>query len=139
MGRENQPKAMALSKGISHYLDEVARGVGNDGRVALGAIGGGLPAFTTNPADVEHAIVVLREQSRKGTAVVRLKRQQRIISLTRALETMRQPPDESARKFFVAHALEWAQANGVGYSAFRAMGVSPEVLNDAGITRGMEP
>ena len=132
---------LAITKGIGRYLDELETTsvVGNKG-VSLGAIGNGLPAWTTNPDDVERAIKVVREQAQHGTAVQRLTKQQRIHTLMHALEELRASGDaDTNREVFIAHALEWATKRGIGYGAFRAMGVPVSVLKQAGITRGFEP
>jgi len=128
----------AMSKRISAFLDDVEAGNLGGTTVYLGAIGHGLPNVTSEPADVERAIAIVKEQARTGSAVHRLKRQQRVITLQRALAALTETTEDS-RAFFVKHAHEWAERNRIGYSAFRMMGVPVDVLTEAGITRTFEP
>lgn len=135
-----KPTSREITNGITRYLNEIERGTVERGYVHLGAIGNGLPHTTSNPTDVERAIKIIKEQAREGGTQQRLLRHQRVITLTRALEVMRANGEgETARAFFVEHAFDWATERGVGYSAFRMMGVPVDALTEAGITRGFEP
>lgn len=136
--RKRKQTSGSISRGIGRYLDAVEYGAPN-GLVSLGALDG-FPGTTRDPEVVARAIEVIRGRADEGSAVQRLKRQQRIITLTRQLETLEtEGTEDDAHAFFVEHAAEWAEENGVGYSAFRAMGVAPSVLAEAGITRTFEP
>lgn len=134
-------KATNVSKGIGKYLDAVDTGTASKRGVSLGAIGNGLPAWTSNPDDVEQAIKLMRERATIGTAVQRLKRTQRVIELERSLESLRDEGGgvDEVQSFFVEHAHAWATEHRIGYAAFRAMGVPVAVLNEADIDRTFEP
>lgn len=135
-------EAAQVSRGIGRYLNEVEAGVVNGKLVVnLGAIGNGLPGQTSDPNEVERAIAIVKESAREGSAVQRLKRHQRVFTLTRELEALRAANESNgdAQAFFIEHAKAWAEANGIGYAAFRTMGVPVDVLSEAGITRTFEP
>lgn len=137
--RKESPSAAATSKGIGRYLDALAAGVGD--AVALGQLKG-FPNRTTDPEVVERAIATIRANAGAGSAVARLKRQQRIITLERELAALRERASANGsnpRDFFISNAREWAIENGIGYGAFRAMGVPAATLKAAGIDRTLEP
>jgi hypothetical protein len=137
--RKIDPEALRITKGIGRYLDEVEAGaVLGSPSVYIGALKG-FPMRSDDPEVLERAIAAVKEQARTGTSVNRLKRTQRVHSLERQLATLREASNGEAKALFVEHALTWATEQRVGYSAFRAMGVPPAVLRDAGITRGFEP
>lgn len=131
-----------ISRGIGRYLDEVESGTVNGAAVVeLGALKG-FPRRTDDPKVVARALKVIEKQAHEGSAVMRLERWQRVITLRRELARLESANDESnndAEAFFIANALAWAEMKGVGYGAFRQMGVPVDVLRAAGITRGFEP
>jgi hypothetical protein len=134
--RRRNPQAPTTTKGIGRYLRALESGEGE--RVNLGALPE-FPAVTSDPEVVERAIVALRARGDEGGPIARLKRQQRIIDLTHAVETLRATSNgNDPRAFFITHGAEWAMANGIGYHAFRSMGVPASVLREAGIARTPE-
>lgn len=138
--RANQGSAMTRTKRIGAYLDALANGDTRPTSVPLGALAG-FPQSTTDPEVVEAAIVEIRKRADEGGAIARLKRQQRIIELQRAADWLREAPAtvDDPEVYFIDHGKAWAEDAGIGYSAFRAMGVPASVLTRAGITRTFEP
>jgi hypothetical protein len=135
-------EARRITQGIGRYLDEVEAGTVEGPRfVTLGALGKDFPAATDDPKVIERAIAHVKEQAQEGTSIERLKRTQRALTLSRKLDELveAQASNGESEAFFIEHAYAWAEANGVGYGAFRAMGVPADVLRAAGITRGFQP
>jgi hypothetical protein len=130
--------AMALSKAIGGYLDEVAGGYLNgSGKVNLGALAG-FPGTTTDPKVVRAAVEVLQGKAEETVgAIAALKLRQRIRDLRLAAEALDARAEGSYyREIFVAYGAEWAETQGIDYETFRDAGVSAEALRAAGITRG---
>ncbi len=81
-------------------------------------------------ADVENQLV-------DADPLQRLQLTQRQIDLTSALDTTDAPVDLSElESAFVKAAGPYAARKGISYAAFRAVGVTPGVLQKAGIKRG---
>src|SRR5438270_13940213 len=64
-----------------------------------------------------------------------------LVQLRHDLEAAAQDDDDPAegerlRKQFVKHARAYSRAKGIGYAAWREVGVPADVLREAGITRG---
>lgn len=129
-----------VTSGIGRYLDAIEDGTVNGKRtVAIGALKG-FPQRTDDPEVIARAIEVINERAQEGTSIERLQRTQRALTLARQLDALLNAEEgDDLRAFFVEHALAWATERGVGYGAFRAMGVPADVLRDAGMTRGWEP
>lgn len=136
-----KPTKREVTNGIGRYLDEVEAGAVNGKRtVHLGALKG-FPQSTDDPEVVARAIKEVQARAQEGTAIERLRRTQRVLNLTRALDELTAATEDTgeAQAFFIKHALAWATEHGIGYSAFRAMGVPAAVLREAGMSRGWEP
>lgn len=146
-GRSNPSRQMVAmrttaireTKKIGVYLEQCrTRPTGRDRAVI--AIGGlkGFPAFTDDPDIIERAANAL--ESRLPTmpgAVKALRTQQRILDLRDAAEKMRERTNgdgTTPRDVFVEHGAAWAEKYGIGYRAFRSMGVPAKVLKAAGIS-----
>lgn len=90
------------------------------------------------PDDLRNRIDTLREQAAQAKASDRLKLVQDRINLEQRLESMEVGFDITALKEgFVKVAKAYAVRKGISYSAFREVGVSAAVLQEAGITRSM--
>jgi len=140
--RTAQGTAMQRTKAIGRYLDALANGEAGASRsISLGALAG-FPNFTSDPEVIDQAVEAIKARTDEGGAIQRLKRQQRIIELQRAAEWLRESAVadvDNPETYFIDHGKAWAEDAGIGYSAFRAMGVPAQVLTRAGITRGFEP
>jgi hypothetical protein len=137
---QRKPTKREVTSGIGRYLDAIEDGTVNGKRIVrLGALKG-FPNRTDDPDVIARAIELINEQAQEGTSIERLQRTQRALTLARELDALVNAEDaDDVQAFFVEHALAWATERGVGYGAFRAMGVPADVLRDAGITRGFEP
>lgn len=139
-GRARHAKAAAFAVGrYLALLDEESEQRQNGKRrgrgVNLGALKG-FPAHTDDP-DVIHkaADAIAAKALEVPSYVAALKLQQRVVDLRRRAEEIRTGDGPDAiEAAFVAEAAAWAEANGIGYAAFRAMGVPAAVLRDAGIS-----
>ena len=71
------------------------------------------------------------------SALKRLQAAQERIDLTAALAVEDTPTDDTeVVEGFVKHAASYSERKGIGYGAWREVGVPPSVLKAAGITRG---
>lgn len=133
------PSSRAVSIAVGELLAqyrESKRPRRNGATVGLGRIGHGLPPTTSDPADVEAAIAVYDDEllPAAATPLVELRLRQRRIDLVAGLARLQQTSTATtARDVFVHHGARWAADNGIGYAAFRDMGLPASLLREAGI------
>jgi len=90
------------------------------------------------PASIKKRLATIDSSLGDASALQRLLLTQERTDLEYELDTLNEAVDLTAyEKGFVKHAKAYAQAKGITYATFRSVGVSPEVLQRAGITRGM--
>ena len=90
------------------------------------------------PESVQKRLAVIEDEIAEASPLQRLLLVQEQADLEAELATMDEKVDIGAyEKAFIKHAHTYAESKGLSYSAFRAVGVSAEVLKKAGITRGM--
>jgi hypothetical protein len=90
------------------------------------------------PASIKKRLSVIDSLLPDASALQRLLLTQERTDLDYELETINDAVDLSAyEKGFVKHARPYAEAKGINYATFRSVGVPAEVLQRAGITRGM--
>src|SRR5579872_6248173 len=111
------------SRAVSRYLDALSAGKGKRGR-------------KRTPESISMVIVRLDKELPDATPIRRLELTQKRYDLVAERERLLTRVDLSGlEKDFVKVARSYAQRNGIGYGAFRELGVSAEVLKRAGIGR----
>ncbi|HVB71747.1 MAG TPA: hypothetical protein VND83_09650 [Acidimicrobiales bacterium] len=111
------------SRAVSKYLDALSAGKGKRGR-------------KRTPESISMVIVRLDKELPDATPIRRLELTQKRYDLVAERERLLTRVDLSGlEKDFVKVARSYAQRNGIGYGAFRELGVSAEVLKRAGIGR----
>jgi hypothetical protein len=114
-----------ISKGIGRYLDELDAG-------ALSVHLGPRRGLTRDPDEIdEYAEKIEAELAETTSSIKRLRLRQKVIDLRGVADALRQ---STGPAFFVEHAADWADANGISYAAFRDLGVPADVLREAGIS-----
>jgi len=89
------------------------------------------------PDSIKKQLADVENQLADADPLQRLQLTQRQIDLTSALDTTDAPVDLSElESAFVKAAGPYAVRKGISYAAFRAVGVTPTVLQKAGIKRG---
>ncbi len=90
------------------------------------------------PASIKKRLTAIESALADASALQRLLLTQERTDLEYELETISEGVDlTSYEKGFVKHARAYAETKGITYATFRSVGVPPEVLQRAGITRGM--
>ena len=111
------------SRVVSRYLDALAAGKGKRGR-------------KRTPESINMQITRIDKDLATATPIRRLELVQRRFDLAAERDRLATRVDlEGLEKEFVKVAKSYAQRNSIGYSAFRELGVSAELLKRAGITR----
>lgn len=134
-----KPSSVTVTRSIGRFIAECQRVAlnGKSGSVSLGALPG-FPSHTSDPKILEKAIGHYQARLASPiTTIQEIKIRQRIMDLRAAMERLSyEPADDRDRAIFMAWGAAWARENGISYGAFREMGLSAEVLREAGITRG---
>jgi hypothetical protein len=90
------------------------------------------------PASIKKRLTVIESSLPDASALQKLLLTQERTDLEYELENLSEAVDLSAyEKGFVKHAKAYAQAKGISYATFRSVGVAPDVLQRAGISRSM--
>lgn len=111
------------SRVVSKYLDAIAAGKGKRGR-------------KRTPESISIQIVRIDKETVNATPIQKLELTQKRFDLVAERDRLTSRVDmSSVEKDFVKVAKSYAKRNGIGYSAFRELGVSAEVLRRCGITR----
>ena len=111
------------SRVVSRYLDALAAGKGKRGR-------------KRTPESINMQITRIDKDLAAATPIRRLELVQRRFDLAAERDRLATRVDlEGLEKEFVKVAKSYAQRNAIGYSAFRELGVSAELLKRAGISR----
>lgn len=111
------------SRAVSKYLDALSAGKGKRGR-------------KRTPESISMVIVRLDKELADASPIRRLELTQKRYDLVAERERLMTRVDLSGlEKDFVKVAKSYASRNGIGYGAFRVLGVTAEVLKRAGISR----
>jgi uncharacterized Ntn-hydrolase superfamily protein len=111
------------SRAVSKYLDALSAGKGKRGR-------------KRTPESISMVIVRLDKELPAASPIRRLELTQKRYDLAAERERLLTRVDLSGlEKDFVKVARSYASRNGIGYGAFRELGVSADVLKRAGISR----
>ena len=111
------------SRVVSRYLDALAAGKGKRGR-------------KRTPESINIQITRIDKELLEASPIRRLELVQRRFDLEAERDRLATRVDlEGLEKDFVKVAKSYAQRNAIGYSAFRELGVSAELLKRAGISR----
>lgn len=111
------------SRVVSKYLDAIAAGKGKRGR-------------KRTPESISIQIVRIDKEIVNATPIQKLELTQKRFDLVAERDRLTSRVDlSSVEKDFVKVAKSYAKRNGIGYSSFRELGVSAEVLRRCGITR----
>jgi len=111
------------SRVVSRYLDALAAGKGKRGR-------------KRTPESLNIQITRIDKELLEASPIRRLELVQRRFDLEAERDRLATRVDlEGLEKDFVKVAKSYAQRNAIGYSAFRELGVSAELLKRAGISR----
>jgi len=111
------------SRVINRYLEAIVAGKGKRGR-------------KRTAESISMQIVRLDKEIVTAGAVQRLELTQKRFDLVAERERLNARVDlTSVEKDFIKIAKTYAKRNGIGYAAFREMGVSADVLKAAGICR----
>ncbi len=111
------------ARAVSKYLDALAAGKGKRGR-------------KRTPESISMVIVRLDKELTAASPIRRLELTQKRYDLVAERERLLTRVDLSGlEKDFVKVAKSYAARNGIGYGAFRELGVPAEVLKRAGISR----
>ena len=111
------------SRVVSRYLDALAAGKGKRGR-------------KRTPESINMQITRIDKDLAEASPIRRLELVQRRFDLVAERDRLATRVDlEGLEKEFVKVAKSYAQRNAIGYSAFRELGVSAELLKRAGISR----
>ncbi len=111
------------ARAVSKYLDALAAGKGKRGR-------------KRTPESISMVIVRLDKELADASPIRRLELTQKRYDLVAERERLLTRVDLSGlEKDFVKVAKSYAARNGIGYGAFRELGVAAEVLKRAGISR----
>lgn len=88
------------------------------------------------PESIGHRLTVIEERLGAADPMQRLSLIQEQLDLNAELEAMGQTVDLSALEAaFIEHAATYGSNKGISYTAWRTIGVAPEVLRSAGISR----
>lgn len=129
------------SRAVGRYLDDLesrsderANGKRRMKGVSLGALKG-FPAHSTDPDQIDAAADQIEATAQDASSVRALRLLQRVIDLRESAIALRETGGiDVLERDFIAVAAQWAADNGIGYAAFRAMGVPASVLKDAGVS-----
>lgn len=111
------------SRIVSRYLDAIAAGKGRRGR-------------KRTPESISIQIARIDREIVTAAPIRRLELTQKRFDLATERERLTTRVDlTSLEKDFIKVAKTYAKRNGIGYSAFRELGVSAEVLKRSGIAR----
>ena len=111
------------SRIVSRYLEALAAGKGKRGR-------------KRTPESINMQITRIDKDLAEASPIRRLELVQRRFDLVAERDRLATRVDlEGLEKEFVKVAKSYAQRNAIGYSAFRELGVSAELLKRAGISR----
>jgi uncharacterized Ntn-hydrolase superfamily protein len=111
------------SRIMNRYLEALAAGKGKRGR-------------KRTPETIALQISRIDKKMSTASAVQRLELTQQRLDLTAEKDRLSVRVDvTSVEKDFIKIAKSYAARNGISYSAFRAMGVSADVLKRAGVAR----
>lgn len=88
------------------------------------------------PEQIRNRIAEIERNLPTAAPITRLELRQDLIDLQERLTRADAVPvlDELQREF-IKVAKSWSERKGIGYTAFREVGVSPSVLKEAGIVR----
>ncbi|MFI5034930.1 MAG: hypothetical protein ACHQFZ_01850 [Acidimicrobiales bacterium] len=111
------------ARAVSKYLDALAAGKGKRGR-------------KRTPESISMVIVRLDKELAAASPIRRLELTQKRYDLVAERERLLTRVDLSGlEKDFIKVAKSYAARNGIGYGAFRELGVAADVLKRAGISR----
>lgn len=89
-----------------------------------------------SPEKLQERLEKIREQMVDADPITRVKLVQQRIEVESHLAQVEDQSDaEAAEAAFIEHAWDWAQREGISYTALREVGVPANVLAQAGIAR----